>query len=142
MPCSIPDADVSIPLLFPLEGSSGCQHPSKAAPSPAQDPSPTSLSEPVPQPSARGQSICKHFPSRPINFSSPISFGAGRRAYWMSLNPEGYDGSRLYFSSNFSDSLCCLVLLFSTSSKRLVLQAGPCQGQFFSSLRPGTGDWW
>lgn len=40
MPLSIPDADVSIPLLFPLEGSSGCQHPSKSAPSPAQDPEP------------------------------------------------------------------------------------------------------
>lgn len=40
MPCSIPDADVSIPLLFPLEGSSGRQHQSKSAPSRAQDPWP------------------------------------------------------------------------------------------------------
>lgn len=40
MPCSIPDADVSIPLLFPLEGSSGHQRQSKSAPIPAQDPRP------------------------------------------------------------------------------------------------------
>lgn len=56
----------------------------------------------------------------------------------MSPNPEGYDGNLLYFLSNLSDSLYCLVLLFSTSSKSLALQVGPCQGQFSSSLR----DWW
>lgn len=41
---------------------------------------------------------------------------------------------------SLSDSSGCLVLLFSTNSKSLVLQAGPCQDQLAPRLRVVTGD--
>lgn len=116
MPCSIPDADVSIPLLFPLEGSSGHQRQSKSAPIPAQDPRPhVTLRALSHSPLHEAKAFANAFQAAPLipPLPSPSEL-AEEHVGQLQIQKD-------MIEICFLIQLVSLLMLFSTSSKSLVL---------------------